>query len=133
MLTKMEFHDCRRQMRELLVAHYVGEGCLEGAKIEEWLLEYGGWFPDPQEFYGDGTPWTQPHDQGADAPCGNPGQAICDAEWLLNLNGGLTSAREEVGQSREGQTLSGCPEEGDSSDAESNQVISSTSGPAPDF
>ena len=84
MLTKMEFHDVRRRMRDLLAAHYVGEGCVEGPQIEAWLLEGGGWFGDPQVLYGDGTPWTQPVDQGADAPCSNPEQAIYDAEWLLN-------------------------------------------------
>ena len=93
MLTKMEFHDVRRRMRELLAAHYVGESCVEGPQIEAWLLEWGGWFGDPQDLYSDGTPWTRPVDQGADAPCRDPDQAVYDAEWLLTLNGGLTSSR----------------------------------------
>ena len=87
----MEFHDVRRRMRDLLAAHYVGEDCVEGPQIEAWLLEWGRWFPDPQEMYGDATPLTQPVDQGADAHCSTPDQAIYDAECLLNLNGGLTS------------------------------------------
>ena len=92
MLIKMEFHDDWRRMRELLAAHYMGD-CVEGPQIEAWLHRWGGWFGDPQELYGDGTPWTRPVDQGADAPCSNPDQAIYDAEWLLTLNGGLTSSR----------------------------------------
>ena len=88
----MEFHDVRRRMRDLLAAHYVGEECVEGPQIEAWLLEWGGWFPDSSQLFGDGTPWTQPVDQGGDAPCSKPDRAICDAECLLKLNGGLTSS-----------------------------------------
>ena len=89
----MEFHDVRRRMRELLAAHYVGESCVQGPQVEAWLHRWGGWFGDPQEMYSDGTPWTQPVDQGTDAPRSNPERAIHDAEWLLKLNGGLTSSR----------------------------------------
>ena len=84
----MEFNDVRRRMRELLVAYHMGK-CVEGPQVEAWLLEWGGWFSDPQEMYGDGT--TRPLDQGIDAPCSNPDQGVYDAEWLLKLNGGPTS------------------------------------------
>ncbi len=48
--------DVRERMRDLLEQHYMVGDVVEGRKIERWLLEYGGWFPDPQEMYGDGWP-----------------------------------------------------------------------------
>ena len=59
--------EVRRRMRELLAWHYM-DGIEFGDKVAQWLLEYGGWLADPQELYGDATPWTQPVDQGMYAP-----------------------------------------------------------------
>ena len=53
----------RMQLRELLAIHYM-EGTPLGDEAEQCLLRWGGWIPDPQQLYGDGTPWTQPADQG---------------------------------------------------------------------
>ena len=44
-------------MRELLAWHYM-EGIDHGDRLAAWLLEFGGWMPDPQLLYGDGTPMT---------------------------------------------------------------------------
>ena len=131
-------HEIRGRMRELLAWHYMG-GIEFGDSVAAWLLEFGGWMPDPQEVYGDATPLTQPLDQGLYTPCLDIERAIADAAELFdlieihNINGSAPGAREEVGQPREGQALPGCPEEGDSSDAESNQAVFGAAGTTPDF
>ena len=108
------------------------EGIEHGDRVAAWLLEFGGWMPDPSELYGDGTPLTRPLDQGLYAPCLDIERAIAEAADLFdliegnmhNINGAAPRAREEVGQTREGQTLPSCPEEGHTSDAESNCAVS---------
>ena len=128
-------HEIRGRMRELLAWHYM-EGIEHGDSVAAWLLEYGGWMPDPQEVY-DETPL----DQGLSAPCLDIERAIAEAAELFdliegnvhNINGSAPGARETIGQSIEGQALPGCPEEGDSSDAESNQAVSGAAGATPVF
>ena len=131
-------HEVRRRMRELLVCHYM-EGIEFGDRVAAWLLELRGWLPDSQEVYGDATPLTQPLDQGLYAPCLDIERALAEAAELFdliemrNINGSATSSREDVGQPREGEALPSCPEERDSSDAESNFAVSLSPRPAPDF
>ncbi len=48
-------HEVRGRMRELLAWHYM-EGIEHGDRVAAWLHQFGGWMPDPQEAYGDGTP-----------------------------------------------------------------------------
>ena len=133
-------HEVRGRMRELLAWHYM-EGLQHGDMVAAWLLEFGGWMPDAQLLYGDGTPLTRPLDQGLYTPCLDIERAISEAAYLFdliegnmhNINGSASGAREEVGQPKEGQTLPSCPEAGDPSDAESNCAISFSPRSAPDF
>ena len=55
----------REIIRYALAAHYV-DGDANGQEFDEWLKKHGGWLPDPQELYDDGTPLTQPQDEGFD-------------------------------------------------------------------
>ena len=129
-------HEVRSRMRELVTWHYM-EGIEFKDMVAAWLLEFGGWLPDPQEVYGDATPL--PLDQGLYAPCLDIERAIGEAAELFdlivmhNINGSAPGAREEAGQTKEGEALPGCPEEGDSSDAESNFAVSLSPRSAPDF
>jgi hypothetical protein len=70
------------------------EGHPLGEEVENWLLRYGGWFPDPQELY-DGF---VPLDTGVDGPCSEISEGLHEAELILLLNGGTPRAREEIGQ-----------------------------------
>ena len=125
-------------MRELLAWHYM-ESIEHGDMVAAWLLEFGGWMPDPQ-LYGDATPLTRPD---LYTPL-DIERAIAEAADLFDLiegtinntnntNGSASGAREEAGQPREGQTLPSCQEEGHTSDAESNCAISGASGAAPNL
>ena len=56
-------HEARDLFRDVLLAHYIdGHDC--GKDVDQWLRKHKGWFPDNQEIYGDGTPLTQPKDDG---------------------------------------------------------------------
>ena len=128
-------YDIRARMRELLAWHYM-EGIEHGDMVAAWLLEFGGWMPDPQLLYGDGTPLTQPP-ENLYAPCLDIEGAIAEAADLFdliehNINGAASGALEEIGQPFQGQALPSCPEEGPS-DAESNCAISFSPRSTPDF
>ena len=85
--------DIRVVMRRMLATHYM-EGHPLGEEVENWLLRYGGWFPDPQLLY-DGF---MPLDTGVDGPCSEISEGLHEAELILLLNGGTPRAREEIGQ-----------------------------------
>ena len=53
----------REIFRDVLAAHYI-DGHPFGEEADLWLQTHGGWLPDPQEMYDDGTPLTQPRDEG---------------------------------------------------------------------
>jgi hypothetical protein len=89
------FRDLRVVMRRMLATHYM-EGHPLGQEVENWLLRYGGWFPDPQVLYGDGT--CTPSDTGVDGPCSEISEGLHEAELILILNGGTQRACEEIGQ-----------------------------------
>ena len=133
-------HEVRGRMRELLAWRYM-EGIEHGDRVAAWLLEFKGWYPDPQEVYGDATPLTQPLDQGLYAPCLDIERAIAEAAELFDLiegnmhnkNGAAPGARETIGQSIEGQALPGCPEERSPSVVESNCAVSFSPRSAPHF
>ena len=55
----------REILRYALAAHYM-EGDPNGHEFDAFLKKHGGWLPDPQELYDDGTPLTQPQDEGVD-------------------------------------------------------------------
>jgi hypothetical protein len=80
-----------RESRVLLrriLAHEYMDGHPLGEEAENWLLRYGGWFPDPQLLYGDGT--SAPPDAGVDCPCSEIEAANAEAELILLLNGAIT-------------------------------------------
>ena len=71
--------------RDALIMHYM-EGPLEtGNEVEEWLRTHGGWFPDPAELYGDGTPDDQPMDEGEEALSADSARAFYDAKIVMGL------------------------------------------------
>ena len=74
----------RSLFRDALVDHYM-DGTQDGHAVEEWLRTHKGWFPDPQELYGDGTPLTQPVDEGESGRSSRPVLAMEDARTLINL------------------------------------------------
>ena len=76
--------DARNIFRTALVMHYMDGLPKSGDLISEWLKKHGGWFPDPQEIYGDGTPLTQPVDEGVDIQSPHP-NVIYEAGQLLSL------------------------------------------------
>ena len=88
------FRELRVVMRRMLAHHYMEGGHPVGKEVENWLLRYGGWFPDPQEHY-DGF---VPLDTGVDGPCSEISEGLHEAELILLLNGGTPRAREEIGQ-----------------------------------
>ena len=89
----------RSIFRDALIMHYM-EGPLEAAAdVEEWLRNHGGWIPDPQVLYGDGTPDDQPMDEGEDVTSSIPVAALRDAVVTMSsLIANLTSeiVRQEV-------------------------------------
>ena len=70
--------------RQILAQHYVDNHPL-GSEVEGWLMCWGGWFPDPQVHYGDGSCRLQ--DEGVDCPCPDIIAALEHSELLLSLNG----------------------------------------------
>ena len=70
--------------RDTLLKHYIDElPC--GDEVELWLKTHGGWFPDNQVSYGDGTPLTQPKDEGTDVVSPKPEMALREASTLMEL------------------------------------------------
>ena len=74
----------RMIFRDALLKHYIDElPC--GDKVEMWLITHGGWFPDNLVIYDDGTPLTQPKDEGIDAMSKEPERAFQEARNLMEL------------------------------------------------
>jgi hypothetical protein len=71
-------------LRQILAQHYVDTHPL-GAEVEDWLLRWGAWFPDPQVHYGDGSSRLQ--DEGVDCPCPDVIAALEHSELLLCPSG----------------------------------------------
>ena len=77
--------EVRILLRQILAQHYVDTPHSLGTEVEAWLLRWGGWFPDPQKLYGDGSSRLQ--DNGVDCPCPDVIAALEESELLLSLNG----------------------------------------------
>ena len=75
----------REIFRDALALHYIDGICAAGEEVELWLKTHGGWLPDPQEVYGDGTPLTQPVDEGWDVMSKEPEKAIKEAKGVMSL------------------------------------------------
>ena len=75
----------RRIFRGALALHYIDGLDEAGSQVESWLKKHGGWLPDPQELYGDGTPLDQPVDEGDDATSKYPVCALDDAKALMPI------------------------------------------------
>ena len=74
----------REIFRHALLKHYIDEiPC--GAEVHSWLKTHGGWFPDSQETYGDGTPLTQPVDEGVDVASKEPETALREAKNVMEI------------------------------------------------
>ena len=71
--------------RSALAAHYIDGGIEAGEVVEAWLKSHKGYFPDPQELYGDGTPLTQPVDEGDAAASPYPMLALKEAKNVMTL------------------------------------------------
>ena len=69
--------------RDALLAHYI-MGIDGGNELEWWLKTHRGWFPDSQELYGDGTPLTQPVDEGDSVMSAYPDRAVREAKPIMN-------------------------------------------------
>ena len=70
--------------RQILAQHYVDSHPI-GPEVEGWLMRWGGWFPDPQVHYGDGSSRLQ--DEGVDCPCPDVIAALEHSELLLCPSG----------------------------------------------
>ena len=75
----------REIFRDALALHYIDGICAAGEEVESWLKTHGGWLPDPQEVYGDGTPLTQPEDEGWDVMSKEPEKAMKEAKGVMSL------------------------------------------------
>jgi hypothetical protein len=75
----------REIFRDALALHYIDGICAAGEEVESWLKTHGGWLPDPQEVYGDGTPLTQPEDEGWDVTSKEPEKAMKEAKGVMSL------------------------------------------------
>ena len=73
----------RAIFRDALALHYIDGISKTGEEVNVWLTTHGGWFPDPQEVYGDGTPLTQPKDEGWDVMSKEPEKAMKGAERVM--------------------------------------------------
>jgi hypothetical protein len=74
--------ELRGELRRILAHHYM-EGHPLGEEAGNWLLRFGGWFPDPQE-RNDGF---TPRDPGVGGPCSDLIAALEEAHLILLLNG----------------------------------------------
>ena len=74
-----------RGVLRCILAHHYMEGHPVSEEAGNWLMRWGGWFPDPQVLYGDGT--ETPLDTGVDGPCADLRAALEEADVLLMLNG----------------------------------------------
>ena len=72
----------REIFRDVLAAHYI-DGHPFGEEADLWLKIHGGWLPDPQEMYDDGTPLTQPRDEGDRVMSKDPEKALKEAMGLM--------------------------------------------------
>ena len=75
----------REIFRDALALHYINGISKTGEAVNVWLTTHGGWFPDPQEVYGDGTPLTQPKDEGWDVMSKEPEKAMKEAKGVMSL------------------------------------------------
>ena len=75
----------REIFRDALALHYIDGISKTGEEVDMWLKTHGGWFPDPQEVYGDGTPLTQPKDEGWDVMSKEPEKATKEAKGVMSL------------------------------------------------
>ena len=76
--------EAREIFRHALAAHYIeGVGTQAGEQVDGWLKKHKGWLPDPQILYDDGTPLTQPHDEGSDVISPFPDEAVEDATHVI--------------------------------------------------
>ena len=75
----------REIFRDALALHYIEGICQAGTEVDAWLKTHGGWLPNPQEVYGDGTPLTQPEDEGWDVMSKEPEKAMKDATDVMIL------------------------------------------------
>ena len=73
----------RATFRDVLALHYIDGISKTGEEVNVWLKTHGGWFPDPQEVYGDGTPLTQPKDEGWDVMSNEPEKAMKEAKGVM--------------------------------------------------
>ena len=76
----------RGVLRRMLAHHYM-EGHPLGEEVDNWLLRFGGWFPDPQMLY-DGF---VPLDTGVNGPCSEIEEGLHEAELIILLNDGGTA------------------------------------------
>ena len=82
---EMELLRESRVVLRRILAHEYMDGHPLGKLAENWLLRYGGWFPDPQIHY-DGFP---PPDAGVDGPCAEIEAGLAEAELIIMLNGAI--------------------------------------------
>jgi hypothetical protein len=82
---QMELLRESRVVLRRILAHNYMEGHPLAEEAENWLLRYGGWFPDPQTHY-DGFP---PPDEGVDGPCADAEAGLLEAETIILLNGAI--------------------------------------------
>ena len=73
----------RATFRDVLALHYIDGISKTGEEVDMWLKTHGGWFPDPQEVYGDGTPLTQPKDEGWDVMSKETEKAMKEAKGVM--------------------------------------------------
>jgi hypothetical protein len=108
----------RRVFREALVLTYIN-GLEVGIEVDDWLQKHGGWFPDPGELYGDGTPLEQPKDEGEDVTSKDPVCAMKEAtvlmsELLINLSWEMANNPEDDDYKRLHELASSWVKESDS-------------------
>ncbi len=86
-------HEARDLFRDVLLAHYIdGHDC--GKDVDQWLRKHKGWFPDNQEIYGDGTPLTQPKDDGMDVSSPHT-DVLEEAHYILEKLHAMADNEEE--------------------------------------
>ena len=86
-------HEARDLFRDVLLAHYIdGHDC--GKDVDQWLRKHKGWFPDNQEIYGDGTPLTQPKDDGMNVASPHT-DVLEEAHYILEKLHAMADNEEE--------------------------------------